>query len=274
MNEHHHKMYNFEVKPPAECWDRIASDLDASDMANTYPSTLRELSVSPPVSAWQNISAAIDGQKKKTFPLPFLKYAAAAAIIGLLAWGATRILNNGQKNNPAEVAVVPVEKNLPANNDLPATERTDTAIETADQESAIAEARNDAALEQSKRTYASIDIPVRSKIRNVSRFFFIPDELPAGNTRGIDFTEPGIESADEDLTGRYIMLMTPDGNIIRMSRKLGDLICCVSGEEQDDDCIEQMKKWREQLASPTHGHAAGSFMDILGLLKSMQNDQL
>src|SRR5690606_8024204 len=106
------------------------------------------------------------------------------------------------------------------------------------------------------------------KIRNVSSFYFVPDDIPDGGTRGIDYAPDFADIPDEPVSNRYIMLMTPEGNIIRMSRKLGDLVCCVSGEEQDDDCIEQMKKWREQLASPNHGHAAGSFMDILGLLKS------
>jgi hypothetical protein len=66
--------------------------------------------------------------------------------------------------------------------------------------------------------------------------------------------------------------MTPDGNIIRMSKKLKELICCVSGEEQDKDCIDQMKKWRERLANPSASHSSSNFMDILHLVNSMQEN--
>ena len=43
--------------------------------------------------------------------------------------------------------------------------------------------------------------------------------------------------------------MTPDGNIIRMSKKWSGLVCCVSGEEQDEDCKNQIKKWQKKIAT-------------------------
>ena len=50
-----------------------------------------------------------------------------------------------------------------------------------------------------------------------------------------------------NLASRYITLMTPEGNIIRMSKKLTDMVCCVSGEDENEECKDQMKKWREKI---------------------------
>ena len=79
--------------------------------------------------------------------------------------------------------------------------------------------------------------------------------------------------SDEDsvsaIAGRYIMLMTPEGNIIRMSKKWSDLVCCVSGEEQDEDCKLQIKKWQKKLATSPINPTPGNFMDILELVNSL-----
>jgi hypothetical protein len=68
---------------------------------------------------------------------------------------------------------------------------------------------------------------------------------------------------------RYVMLMTPDGNIIRMSKKWSELVCCVAGEDQDKDCKDQIKKWQEKIATSSLAPSPGNFMDILNLVNSL-----
>ena len=94
------------------------------------------------------------------------------------------------------------------------------------------------------------------------------DEYEPTGTRGLNIEEPPMT----DIADRYIMLMTPDGNIIRMSKKLGNIVCCVSGQEQDKGCADQMKKWREKLASPGANHSSGNVLDILNLINSMKDN--
>jgi hypothetical protein len=77
-----------------------------------------------------------------------------------------------------------------------------------------------------------------------------------------------------DLADRYVMLMTPEGSIIRMSKKLGDLICCVSGEEQGDGCKDQLKKWQEQMAMSSLAPSPANFLDILSLVNSLDDTEL
>ena len=81
-------------------------------------------------------------------------------------------------------------------------------------------------------------------------------------------------SSSIDMAARYAMLMTPDGNFIRISKKLGDLVCCVSGEEQDDECTDQLKKWRKKIANAPVAPSPGNFMDILDMLHTLKDGSL
>ena len=81
------------------------------------------------------------------------------------------------------------------------------------------------------------------------------------------------ESNTDDVSDRYIMLMTPDGNFIRMSKKWADLACCVSGEDQDSGCKDQLQRWREKIACAPVAPSPGNFMDILNLISILQNDK-
>ncbi len=280
-----HKMYNYQVTPPAGVWEKIAAELDESELEYEFPNRLHDLQVSPPAAAWQRIKNSLDAEQEAAIPehrrlSPLVRYAASAAVIGFLAWGAMQLLNKNNKASDDDIAIKEQIKQT-ENNPSPETTRVpviprETVSSPGDKVVNTDDARNDAALEASKKTYASLDVPARSKIKNVSDFYFVPDNTPSGTTRGLNIEDyyPEEPILEETLANRYIMLMTPDGNIIRMSKKLGDLVCCVSGEDQDDDCLKQMKKWREKIASPSTGHSPGNFMDILSLLKSLQDNNL
>jgi hypothetical protein len=304
----HHKMYDYEVAPPAGIWDKIVAELDESELTLKFPSALYNFQVNPPAHNWQKISAALDGsslvsdyaaklsgievappaaawEKIKTAldpqPAPrripaFLKYAAAAAIIGFLAWGGVRMFN-GQRTPDSTIAS---DQNTYSPEHQPEPGKESAAVNgeiaMADLNASLEEARNDAALEESKKTYARLDVSAkRTKVKNAADFFFVADDYASTvQTRKIDFDEPEdpMPPVEPDLTKRYIVLMTPDGNIIRMSKKLRNLVCCVSGEEVDKDCVDQMKKWREKIASPSTTHTPGNFLDLLQMLNSMQDN--
>ena len=164
------------------------------------------------------------------------------------------------KTSPNNVTELPVIKN-PLDENIAVPELT----------ASLEEERNDAALEASKKTFAKLDVAInRSKIKNAADFFFVTDNFEPAGTRG--FTIDPLDKPSADITNRYILLMTPDGNIIRMSKKLRELVCCVSGEDQDKDCTDQMKKWRENIGNPSSTHSSSNFIDVLDLVKSMQEN--
>lgn len=299
------KMYNLEVMPPAAVWGKITSALDDSALAQKISSRLNTIEVIPPTSVWQSINVSLDEQllekeyaekltnihitpppgswnkiklllnseaviatteKRKISPL--LKYAAAAIITGLLAWGGVQLLSaDSSKTNVATI-------DKPSPNSFTETpvinNPLDENIAVPDVTASLEEARNDAALEASKKTFARLDVTARrSKIKNAADFYFVTDNYEP-SARG--FSIDPIAKPAADITNRYIILMTPDGNIIRMSKKLRELVCCVSGEDQDKDCIDQMKKWRENIGNPSSTHSSSNFIDVLDIVKCMQEN--
>lgn len=300
------RLYNYEVSPPNGIWEKISAELDESELGARFPFKLRELAVIPPVQAWHKIVAYLDEtslvhdyaarlggismtapaatwdkiaskldageelipSKKRT--IPWFRYAAAAAILAMLIWAGTGLLNN--KSKEAELAksnfTTPVQPTPDNQITVPVIDSTEIKKELA-----LDEFRNDQALEASKKTFAKLDLPAkRSKIRNAADFFFASESSNNETTsRGFSF---GNDDPDcLELSCRYVMLMTPEGNIIRMSKKLIDLVCCVSGEDQDKDCVDQMKKWREKLAYTPAGHSPGNFIELLNLVNALQENQ-
>ncbi len=269
------KILNYEVSPPPALWEKIANELDESELAKKFPSKLYEAAIIPPVSAWDKISASLDADHEKNIPEHkrfslLAKYAVAASLIGLMAWGGIRLLNykTGHDEISQQEIIQPGKDTI--------TPETNLAIQTTPENTTLAtnnsseEARNDAALEASKRTFAKLDLPVNSRLKEIATSYHfaslvVPEDIP-------DIMTPDIITNTTDISGCYIMLMNPEGQMIRMSKKLSDLACCVSGEEEDSACKDQMKKWREKVASSPSSHSSGGFMDILSLVKALQEN--
>lgn len=261
-----YKMLNYEVSPPEGIWKKIALELDESELTNKFPSRLYEAEVTPPENAWSKIAAQLDAGQVIAIPLqrrifPFLKYAAAAVIIGFLTWGGIQLLNNNSGKN--EVAIQ--ENNLKEKESI--VQSTKEIISTPDEKITLVdntsledEARNDAALEASKKTYAKLDLPVKSRVKEIAAGYYFASS--AGNEN--------IKPAN--ISNRYITLMTPEGNIIRMSKKFPGLVNCVYGEDEDKVCVDQLKKWREEIICLPSCHSTGGFMDMLTLVDALQDN--
>jgi hypothetical protein len=270
------QLYNYTAVPPIGTWDKIADSLDS----HSYAAKLYDIEVAPPAATWAAITNSMDAGKEAAIPeqrrlSPMLRYAAAASIIALITFGALQLTK--KKGQQSDLATN--EKNSPVQDSpTPVTTQDNNTIGPSALTAAIAasdEARNDAALEESKKTFAKLDLNKHSRLKNVADFYFA-DAFSTVQSRGIDvnYTAPIAEppTEDSDASNRYIVLRTPEGNIIRMSKKLGDLVCCISGEEQDENCKGQMKKWREKIATSCGNHSPGNFIDILSLVNSLQDD--
>ncbi|HMK25676.1 MAG TPA: hypothetical protein VK483_06570 [Chitinophagaceae bacterium] len=267
MSSLQNKILNHEVTPPNGVWEKIANALDESELAHEFPSKLYEAEVLPPVSVWNKIANSLDAEYEAAIPerrriSPLFKYAAAAVVIGLLAWGGMQVLNNRSGNKElVKQEVQHSEKDSPESFTNENNASADNSISE--------EARNDAALEASKRTFAKLDIPVKSRIKEIASGFSFAASSGTENIPGIF---PNDEMISSNPANRYITLMTPEGNIIRMSKKLTDMVCCVSGEDENDECKDQMKKWREKIICSPTCHSTGSFMDMLDLVHALQDN--
>jgi hypothetical protein len=318
-----HKMYNYEVNPPASSWDKIVTALDESHLTDQFPSilqnatatppagawdtiaatlgelhlteqfpvTLYNMSTVPPASAWGKIQASLEEKDEPVISInrgrripPFVRYAVAAILIGAIAFAAITFFNNKQETGG--LAIDKTKTPAQDSNNNPVVTNNNTTNSGSAQ--AEEEARNDAALEESKHTYASVDISAKLRTNGINEAIFAspvttiksPQDIAPENTyRDLECSEvhnalyTGGNSAI-DMAGRYAMLMTPDGHIIRISKKLGNLVCCVSGEEQDEDCKDQLKKWRQKMADSPVAPSPGNFMDILSLLHTLKDSNL
>jgi hypothetical protein len=297
-----HKMYNLEITPPEGAWKNICADLDASFFSPGFSQKLLQAEVAPPVHVWQNITGILNAdQFERTIAtklknaeaqppvstwekiesvlykhenpvrklLPVLKYAAAAILTGAMIWIGARYINQESKPDTTAVKVIntaPAVEDVAINPEKTSLSNDDVSIARTGVEAALEEARNDAALEASKKTYAKLDpVVIEKKIRNVTDFNFM--------TATPEETDVNDNNYKKDINQRYIVLMTPDGNFIRMSKKLKDLICCISGEEVDEACLEQLKRWREKILSSGAIHSPGSFADLLNLVTSLQENK-
>lgn len=281
----HSRLYNSIVIPPPHTWNKISSNLDESLLVNKYAAKLADIEIAPPAASWNKIKTLLDTGNEVVKPVrnifsPLIKYAAAAAIISFLAWGGIKLF----KTNSGSSVVLNEKTGNGVNNEIAPTtineKVTDENADTPEIALIKEEIRNDAALEASKKTFAKLDVAAtRSKIKKAADFFFVSDDydyIPSGTPRGFDINAttllPDPPLNNNNKSNRYMMLMTPDGNIIRMSKKFRDIVCCISGEEVDKDCIDQLKKWREKIATPSSIHSSGNFMEILSLLDAMQEN--
>lgn len=298
------KLLKLEIAPPEKVWDQIAMELDDAGNGMQFPNTLRELSVSvpahcweeinyqldetalhgkvaeklyaaevyPPVTAWQAIGKSLDHAKEAAPAItrqrsPFWKYAAAALLIGFMGYAAWQLFPSGkqQEDDPTARSLI---------HEMEATSHTQAGIDAAllHEETPPAdntsEERNDAALEASKQSFARLDLNPTQKA-SLAAFsyqdYMNPDELTEHGHLGFAEAIAPVNSKDD----RYIVLMTPDGHFIRMSKKLSNLVCCVAGEEADKNCETQLEKWRKQIACSDASHP-GNFMDILSLVNALQ----
>ncbi|MEJ0102502.1 MAG: ABC transporter ATP-binding protein [Bacteroidota bacterium] len=143
------------------------------------------------------------------------------------------------------------------------------------------EERDENALEQSKRTYAKLDLHGHNITGKIKRSLYSsPAQLSAASSDAFLQKMPELQyshraavndSRNDQNADRYLMFKDSEGRFIRISKKLTSLFCCVSGEEQDDNCTDQLKKWREKIASSSFIPSPDNFMDILDLVSSLQD---
>lgn len=277
------KLYAAEVTPPAGLWDKISDTLDnevyhnladklqqaavvpaghnweaiaeqlSADPYQEIGKKLYNTAVTPPVAAWQAIAAqlpvaetpVIPVAPKKGIIIPFLRYAAAAVLIGLTVFGAFKVFGPQTKNNntPELANNQPVNTITPGtvNPVIPDSQVTETDI-------AVAADNNNSGTAKKNSAYR---------------------HAVTGNNNRIYAS-----NSSENTSDRYVAFMTLDGNIVRMSKKMEDMICCVTGAEVTEDCKTQLQKWQEKIADAPIALAPGNFMDIFSLVNTLNEGEL
>jgi hypothetical protein len=275
------KLYEAEVNPPVGTWNKIASALETG-IKDEYPSKLYNLEVTPPADTWQKISAAIE--EEKTIPrihskrrvIPFVKYAVAACFIGVIAFGALKLVNRKTINRavaektvaPQPVSPIAIPPDTTKNssvqpvpvlsNNLP---KQGTALVRAN----VASRKKSFAQQTG---YMTLLADASTGVTNASALNFQQASLRVGEV-------PGNCAAisEED---RYLSFMNPDGYLIRISKKLAEALKCSypTQSTQDNLCDEQIKKWRDKIAQSPASSSPDNFMDVLNIIRAAQDKEL
>jgi hypothetical protein len=272
MNKVQDKLYNLEATPPPGMWDKLSAALDEQAEEAGYISRLREVEVAPPAGIWSRINATLDQSAsssqeqeniypvKTTTPvrrISFLKYAAAAAIIAAVTFGILQFVGNSGTGNDQQAINTPKEQSA-----TEAPSSTPQKVESSLGD-VIKPTNNLPTATPSRKAVLA------SKIRNNAA---VAVNRPRYKNSSNNITYASQEDDGANLRERYVVTTTTNGNFIRMSKKWTSMLCCITGEEQDQSCKDQLKKWQQKMATSPLTPAPGSFMDILSLANSLNDD--
>ena len=230
------QLYHLEAAVPETAWANISRELDDQKALEIIEHKLSNLQIQPPLSVWSHIQNELEGKKSdQSLVVPmhhgWLKYAAAACFITMISISAYFILRN-EANNGSEVSLASNTINQAENNssNIAATPIALPQVNTAD-------------------TRQKVMAGIRTKLGNA---YTVSNEK------------------NNDLHNRYIILMTQDGNIVRMSKKVGNMADCIAGE--DHSCDDQLSKWQKEMASSTATVGPNNFLDILDIASQEETE--
>jgi hypothetical protein len=253
------------VEVPLNAWEKINAQLD-EEADESIAAKLIAVKENPPAKVWPEIEEQLNKDQtakvisfRKNY-VPAYRLAAAAAITGLLAWGAYRLLNT---NEPVVTAVA---VNQPAQ---------------------IQEKKSAPPGEIKTEEPNEITVPVNTSRLNIKKR--IKEELISENT--VAFQEPvnhgsQVSSPVQDAhhknqtpvveTGnfsenQYLMVLNEAGDLIRVSKKLSNMQCAKDGAElpvdaatalQSKNCDEQIKRWQQKIAASTAISPSAGYIDL------------
>lgn len=219
------KLNNITATPPPKVWNNIYKALDEQAALDTLQKKLINLQATPPAAAWSNIEKTLAGKVQKAAPvIPFSRN------YGWLKYVAAACF----------VAVIGITALFIFKEDAPNGAHTAQTTNVNTKTPLVQ--NNKFATPQTPSAEQQSLAGIRTKLGNA---------YTASNER------------NKELQNRYILLMTQDGNIVRMSKKVSNMADCIAGE--DHSCDDQISKWQKEMATSTSTSAPANFLDILDM---------
>ena len=230
------KLAHIAVPAPSMSWEAISKQLDDEQALSIIEKKLSNVQQTPPRSIWNNIHKELSEKgNEPSLVIPmhhgWLKYAAAACFVIMISVTAFFILNDDDNNSLGKY----------------------TASSSKQQPNE---------LELSQNAQASTQPPKRSSI-SPEQQTLAEIRTRLGNAYSVSMEK------NAELQNRYIVLMTEEGNVVRMSKKVSNMADCIAGE--DNSCDEQISKWQKEMASSNTTSSPDNFLDILEMASSETN---
>lgn len=283
------KLYAFETTPPTGIWNKISQNLE-ENITPAFPQKLFIFEATPPAGLWDKIADELqDENETKIIPVfkkstPIWKYAAAAAVIGLIAFSLLWLNNDGDAIGDDIVSTTPEYVVPPENNNLPATldnipptsEATDLRTEENISNNKKWVAKNSYREKYpNQRIYAAAS---KDELRNapaqLSPSFSVDNMTENLQPRELGGRQIAYNPSRVAENNPYVTVISPDGYVIKISKKLAGMIGCLNNEPtlNDVDCKAKVQKWREQIAQSPITPAPGNFLDMLDLINSIKEN--
>ncbi len=285
----HAKLYAFETNPPTNIWNKISHTLD-QEVNASFTQKLFAFETTPPVGLWDKIADELDEESQiKIIPAykkstPIWKYGVAAAVIGLIAFSLfwmnndTGPISNDIVSTTPENVVPPESNNLPAPliNTPSMTESTDSRTEEqAGNEKKWVAKNSYREKYPNQRTYAAASMDeLRNAPAQLSPSFSVDIMSENLQPREPSARQIAYNPSRVAENNPYVTVISPDGYVIRISKKLAGMIGCLNNEPtlNDVDCKAKVQKWREQIAQSPITPAPGNFLDMLDLINSIKEN--
>jgi hypothetical protein len=263
------KINSVEETVPATAWAQIEQQLNIEQNDAYIAATLRSTEITPPATAWSAIEESLEEKGAKVIsinrnsPKRFLRMAAAAAVIGVLAWGGYRLLNT---NETAEAPAIAAAD--------PATKTTEPAVATKpDSNIAVAEPTAETTSSRSQ-----IKERIKQKLASPDALAYAetPDHSLENNVayQGIHHKQAETKKETSGFSeSQYFMVLNDNGELVRVSKKISNLKCAVGNADaatalQSKDCNEQIKLWREKMAMAAAISASAGDIDLNAFINS------
>ena len=230
-----------ELTPPVFIWEKIEYSLNETD-DTAIADKLIKAEVQAPADMWPKIEEQLQAAAK-VIPItkryaPLYRMAAAAVILGLIAWGAFQLIPKQQATTASNEP-----KAIPKENTPPPTD-TNTAVQ---KPSVVV---NEPEQTESKRN--DLIAPVHKR-RTIAKTIS-PDELAHNSAR------PAAKSSDFAETN-YLLVLDEKGELIRVSKKLSAMDCAKNNDVPVDaitalqakDCEDKIKKLQQRMATSVPG---------------------
>lgn len=265
-------LYFTEITPPTGVWKNIEAALDDPIASQEFPAKLYKMEAEPPAASWAAIAAGLQSTTvtqpvkipvhKPIFPIA-MRYVAAAAICGLVAIFVLR----STKTSSTQVETAGVEPviSLPALNTQGNVTTNPVAQETP--------------VETPKAKIAAItngnNLPIRravvkQKATDEWNDLQYHQSLQPTVYGDVEKNDCWYEDHKASISNNYITLLNKDKKIIRISKKVGHLDCCIAGERVDTECAQTVKKYQDKLAQMSSTNAEANAIELLQIIQSME----
>jgi hypothetical protein len=258
------KLNKINETPPAGIWNRIEEQLNEDFVNSKLAKHLSAIEMNPPEKSWNTIVSELN---TTTSVLPFvrkdsrfIKYAAAAVVVGLIAWGGVNFLKR-DTNKPVVASMAKGEKAKPIipspvqNTEILNSDKTVIAS-TIDTKAPL---KKQVSTKEKKTTIIQTDKDIIASLNSFQNNHAGTEEIIAEVNNAQRNKKAGIVNNESDTVApRYLMYLSDDCSIVKVSKKLADLQCIYNkdgGVTQNalaslnkQSCDDLVKSWQEKLA--------------------------